>query len=114
MQRFVLLAGMVIGACGTSNAAVNLTDADYGPYPSNMTARNNFRRPGYWNLDGGLYKNINLTERYSIQLRGEFYNVFNHANLFLNDGAVDIFSSPFVTAYKEGRRQIQLAVKFIF
>ena len=88
--------------------------ADYGPYPSNMTARNNFRRPGYWNLDGGVYKNIDFSERYSIQLRGEFYNVFNHANLFLNDGSADIFASPFVTAYLEGRRQVQLAVKFIF
>jgi outer membrane receptor protein involved in Fe transport len=88
--------------------------ADYGPYPSNMTARNNFRRPGYWNLDGGVYKNIDLTERYSIQLRGEFYNVTNHANLFINDGNTDISTSPFVTAYLEGRRQVQLAVKFIF
>ncbi|MBK6313879.1 MAG: carboxypeptidase regulatory-like domain-containing protein [Blastocatellia bacterium] len=88
--------------------------ADYGPYPSNMTARNNFRRPGYWNLDGGLYKNIALSERYSIQLRGEFYNVFNHANLYINDGQTDISASPFITAYKEGRRQVQLAIKFIF
>jgi hypothetical protein len=87
--------------------------ADYGPYPSNMTARNNFRRPGYWNLDGGIYKNVNLSERYGLQFRAEFYNVFNHANLFINDGA-DISTAPVVTAYKEGRRQVQLAVKFIF
>ena len=88
--------------------------ADYGPYPSNMTARNRFRRPGYWNLDGGIYKRIDISERYAIQIRGEFYNVFNHANLFINDGQVDISASPFVTAYKEGRRQVQLAIKFIF
>jgi len=88
--------------------------ADYGPYPSNMTARNNFRRPGYWNLDGGIYKNVTFSERYGMQLRAEFYNVFNHANLFVNDGATDISTSPIVTAYKEGRRQVQLAVKFIF
>ncbi len=87
--------------------------ADYGPYPSNMTARNNFRRPGYWNLDAGIYKNFQLTERYGFQLRGEFYNVTNHSNLFINDGA-DISSGPAVTAYKDGRRQIQLALKFIF
>jgi len=88
--------------------------SDFGPFPSNMTARNSFRRPGYWNVDGGLYKNINITERHSIQLRGEFYNLFNHANLFIDDGSVDIFAAPTVTAFKEGRRQVQLAVKFIF
>jgi hypothetical protein len=88
--------------------------ADYGPYPSNMTARNNFRRPGFWNLDGGLYKNLNLTERYSLQFRAEFYNLLNHTNLYINDGSADISSGTAVTAYKEGRRQIQLAVKFIF
>lgn len=88
--------------------------ADYGPYPSNMTARNLFRRPGYWNVDGGLYKSIHFSERYSLQLRAEFYNTFNHPNLYVNDSDVDISASPLITAYKEGRRQIQLAVKFIF
>ena len=88
--------------------------ADYGPFPSNMTARNAFRRPGYWNLDGGIYKNLQITEDVSVQLRGEFYNVFNHANLFIDDGSVDISVSPFVTAFKEGRRQVQLAAKIIF
>jgi hypothetical protein len=88
--------------------------SDFGPFPSNMTGRNAFRRPGYWNLDGGLYKNIDLTERYSVQLRAEFYNVFNHANLFINDGDVDISATDKITAFRDGRRQVQLAVKFIF
>ena len=44
----------------------------------------------------------------------EFYNVTNHSNLYINDGSADISSGNAVTAYKEGRRQIQLAVKFIF
>jgi hypothetical protein len=93
---------------------------DYGPFPSNMTARNNFRRPGFWNLDGGIYKNIDLTERYSIQLRAEFYNVFNHANLFIDESDVDVSDLAFgaetdrITAFRDGRRQVQLAIKFIF
>ncbi len=112
LYRYLDLSGQLsqLGAYADPLTGV----ADYGPYPSNMTARNNFRRPGYWNLDGGLYKSISLSERYTIQLRGEFYNVFNHSNLFINDGSADISSGPFVTAYKEGRRQVQLAVKFIF
>ena len=54
---------------------------DYGPFPSKMTGRNTFRRPGFWNLDAGVYKNFELTERYGLQFRAEFYNLFNHANI---------------------------------
>ncbi len=87
---------------------------DFGPWPSNMTGRNSFRRPGFWNLDGGIYKNIPLTERYGLQFRAEFYNVFNHANLDADIGNVDASSTDTITAYRFGRRQIQLALKFIF
>ena len=45
-----------------------------------MTRRNAFRAPGFRNLDIGFYKTFRLTERYSLQLRSEFYNVFNHAS----------------------------------
>jgi hypothetical protein len=88
--------------------------SDFGPFPSNMTGRNSFRGPGYWNVDGGIYKNFNLTERYGLQFRAEFYNVFNHANLFVYGSAADISGTDKITAFKDGRRQIQLALKFIF
>ena len=86
-----------------------------------MIGRNTFKSPGFWNLDGGIYKNIELTERYRLQFRAEFYNVFNHANLFVNSGNADISNvfldvplDQIVTASKAGRRQIQLALKFVF
>jgi hypothetical protein len=37
--------------------------------------------PGFWNADAAVLKNFNLTERFRLQFRAEFYNVFNHANL---------------------------------
>ena len=55
-----------------------------------MAKRNSFRGPGFWNLDGGIYKTFHLTERYSLQFRGEMYNVFNHANLYVNSSTADI------------------------
>jgi outer membrane receptor protein involved in Fe transport len=91
-----------------------LTGADFGPFPSNMTGRNTFRQPGAWNLDGGIYKNFELTERYGMQFRAEFYNVFNHANLLVDTANVDVSSTDRVTAFRQGRRQVQLALKFIF
>jgi hypothetical protein len=115
-----------LGQAGTfvgGNPAVNAYSAslfgvpvggDYGPWPTNMTGRNTFRRPGFWNLDGGIYKNIPLSERYGLQFRAEFYNVFNHANLDADIGTVDISSTDTIKAFRSGRRQVQLALKFIF
>ncbi len=39
-----------------------------------------YRGPGTQNWDTALAKNIHITERVGFQLRGEAYNVFNHAN----------------------------------
>ena len=87
--------------------------SDFGPFPANMTRRNAFRGPGVWNLDGGVYKSVKLTERYSMQLRGEFYNLFNHANLYIRGSEAEV-GTGFVPAYRDGRRNVQLALKFIF
>jgi hypothetical protein len=101
-----------------------------GPFPADMSKRNSFRGPGYWNMDLGLYKQIRLTERYSVQLRMEVFDVFNHSNLFIVPGSLDIsgFTDaagnpiPGFIPAKRGvftsgnleRRNVQLAAKFIF
>jgi len=56
----------------------------------------------------GLYKTFRLTERLSVQFRGE------HANLYADIGHADVSSATFMPAYFAGRRQIQLAAKIIF
>lgn len=42
-------------------------------------ARDVFRGPGQNQWDLSAFKNFTFKERYGIQLRGEFYNAFNHA-----------------------------------
>jgi len=42
------------------------------------TANGIFRGPGINNWDASLFKNTNLTERVRLQLRFEFFNLFNH------------------------------------
>ena len=89
--------------------------SDFGPFPSNMTGRNAFRGPGYWNLDAGLYKSIRITEGTALQLRFEAYNVFNHANLFVLGSQAFVDNGlGYVPARRLGRRNIQLAAKLIF
>ncbi|HWQ34645.1 MAG TPA: TonB-dependent receptor [Blastocatellia bacterium] len=89
-------------------------NSDFGPYPANMIGRNRFRGPGLWNLDAGLYKRFKFTETMSLQLRAELYNVFNHANLFVIGDEADVSSGVIIPARRLGRRNLQLAAKFIF
>ena len=100
--------------------------ADFPPFPSNMSKRNAFRGPGFWNLDGAAYKNLRITENIKLQLRLEAYNLFNHANLFVSGGEAEIqtgapvdadgnfIGGGFVPASFFGRRNIQIAAKLIF
>ena len=87
--------------------------AEFPPFPSNMSKRDAFRGPGFWNLDSALYKNFKLTERYTLQLRFEAYNVFNHANLFIHYSETEV-NTGYVPAFFDGRRNIQIAGKIIF
>jgi hypothetical protein len=96
---------------------------DGSAYPD----RNQFFGPGYWNLDTSFYKNFKLSERFGLQFRGEFYNIFNHHNQYITNGNLDIssLSTPFIQTEKGGpsgtagtstdeRRNIQLALRLTF
>jgi len=62
---------------------------------------------------------INITERYKLQLRGEFFNIFNQVNFLDDEGTVNNFST--VSNGNFGRLRTakdprigQVALKFIF
>jgi hypothetical protein len=70
--------------------------SDWGPWPTTMTARNAFRGPGIWNLDLVLAKTFPIHESVSLEFRAEGFDIFNHHNLFLQEGLNDA-SSNFLT-----------------
>jgi hypothetical protein len=45
--------------------------------------RNAIYGPHFWNVDFALAKNLPIFERLSLQLRAEFFNIFNHPNFAL-------------------------------
>ena len=47
--------------------------------PGNV-GKGQFHGPGFWNWDMGVFKNFPLSERVTLQFRGELFNVFNHTN----------------------------------
>ncbi|HEX7362691.1 MAG TPA: hypothetical protein VF283_19545 [Bryobacteraceae bacterium] len=64
-------------------------------------------------LDFSAYKNFLLTERFTLQLRSEFFNLFNHTNFGLPNGTVT--SSNFgVINSANAPREIQFALKLSF
>ncbi len=42
---------------------------------------NQYRNPPFFETDASLLKDTRIAERLSLQLRFEFYNIFNYANL---------------------------------
>jgi hypothetical protein len=94
--------------------------------------RNQFISPNFWNTDMNFYKTFKLTERFGLQFRGEFYNIFNHHNQYVYVNNLDVSSmSPYsngnfyVQTEKGGvlgvggaptdeRRNIQFGLKLMF
>jgi hypothetical protein len=70
------------------------------------------RGPGYVNLDFNLAKNFRVRERFSAQLRGEFFNALNHANFGVPGVTIGAGFGQIVNALDA--RIIQLALKLRF
>jgi hypothetical protein len=108
--QYISLSGLTAGSYVNSITGTSI----FGPFPASMTERNSFRGPGYWNLDLGLFKTLRLREWATLQLRGEVYNVFNHANLYVIGSETDVSRFAYVPAQRNGRRNIQFAIRIIF
>jgi hypothetical protein len=65
------------------------------------------------NIDFSMAKNWRFKERYGIQFRTEFFNVFNHTNFTGYD--LDTRNNSFGTLnFAQAPREIQLGIKFTF
>ena len=81
--------------------------------------------PGYWNADLGIFKNFSIKERQKLQFRVDGYDFLNHPlwsfpnnqNLSLGfNGTNGQLNTPLFgyTTTKQGRRLVQLQVKYTF
>jgi hypothetical protein len=70
-------------------------------FAPNMDPRNKFSGPGFWHDNFGVVKDFKVHDRYALQLKGEFINIFNHPNMWLNlAGANDVSVYTDVLGYK--------------
>jgi hypothetical protein len=82
-------------------------------HPGNL-GRNTFRTHGFSNVDFSVLKDTKITERVTLQFRGEFFNLFNqHAfnipSPLLSSPAFGVASSTVLP-----ERQVQFALKLLF
>ncbi|MBC7911270.1 MAG: TonB-dependent receptor, partial [Pyrinomonadaceae bacterium] len=75
--------------------------------------RNILEGPGYQNFNASLVKNTSLSERFNLQLRAEFFNLFNHPNFNLPD---NFLGSPTFGQILSAQspRHIQFGAKLLF
>jgi len=123
------------GNCLESAAPFGCQLSVNGPFDGSL-GRNVFRRPGTQFQNLALIKNFNLPassrrEGMKLQCRAEFYNFFNHSNLYLKADTANVGVSSFNTTggasvpgvlasfgtperFPQEARQLVLAVKLIF
>jgi hypothetical protein len=63
----------------------------FNPQPGSL---GNFQRrslngPNFWNYNASLSKDLRFSERHHVEIHVDAFNVFNHANFFINDQNVN-------------------------
>jgi hypothetical protein len=77
------------------------------------TGRNIFRGARETFVNASLFKNVHVSERMNIQLRAQYYNLFNHVNGFHPNG--DLGSSSFgIDTAEQRRRQLEFGMRIVF
>lgn len=68
--------------------------------------------PGENNIDFALYKDTRFHDRYNLQIRSEFFNVFNHPSFGPPNVSLGSPSFGVISSTRTNQRIIQLAAKF--
>jgi hypothetical protein len=72
------------GPCANAAPCVNWINPSSFGLPAigtfGNTGKGSLRGPGYFDVDLGLFKTFDMTERMRLQFRAEFFNALNHTN----------------------------------
>jgi hypothetical protein len=97
----------LIGLFGSADFSVPTMGSEGNESP------NRFRGPGFFNVDMSAYKRTPITESTALELRFEFFNLFNRMNLNQVDGNLaDGTFGRSTSAFNP--RWVQLGAKFTF
>ena len=95
----------------TLNDPTNASEANCAPGTQHFGSlrRNSLRGPSFKELNFSVSKNTPITERLNLQLRAEFFNLFNHPN-FANPILPGFIADPGAPNYLTGRQTGALAL----
>jgi hypothetical protein len=87
-----------------------------GPFEFGSTSRTlpDIRTDGVRNFDISLFKNFTITEKSTLQLRGEFFNLFNTVRFDAPNGGFGNPGFGSINAQENLPRNVQLALRFSF
>jgi len=90
----------------------NFTNPAAGTFGTCAPQLSGLRGPHYTNIDMGIDKNFQLTERFKVQFRSEFINALNHVQL--NAPNMSLGSTMGQVTSAQPARQIQFALKLYY
>lgn len=119
-DRAVQVAGvnpLASGPCSTSAFCVSYLNKAAFSEPAVGTfgtlGKDSFRGPRFFNGDMGVFKLVPITERFRLEFRAEFFNIFNTVNF--NNPNSNVSANGFGTITGAASPRIgQLALKLIF
>jgi hypothetical protein len=83
------------------------------PFTFGNSPRSVLRGPAWKTVDLTLAKNFPINERWKTELRAEFFNVLNHANLDIPGHTLGNADFGIISAAEPGRT-VQVALRFVF
>lgn len=76
--------------------------------------RRYFSGPSSFDMDSGIQKKINVTERFYAELRAEAINVFNHPTFYIGDQSINSTTFGKISSTLNSRRVLQLGLQVRF
>jgi len=84
------------------------------PFTFGNSAANVLYGPGLVNLDLTVARTFRITERFSLDFRSEFFNLFNDAHFSFPNTVVNTPQAGLISETSSSARQIQFGLKLVF
>jgi hypothetical protein len=111
------VTGKPVFGSGTKNSTTWFNPAAFAAPPAytyGNSSRNSVYGPGLQTMDVGVVREFAVAEKARFEMRGEFFNTFNHTNLGTPNRFVNTASFGSITEVATPGREIQVSARLSF
>jgi hypothetical protein len=111
------VVGVATADCGRGHLTNCISSAAFTlptQYTYGNAGRNLLYGPGLVNFDFSVFKSFPVRERARVQLRGEFFNLFNTPSFSNPSATFNTSAFGTISSTSNNNRQVQVAAKFLF